>query len=205
MSCFSRTLVFISLLAIHPYGHAQDVIGKTYPIVEEDFLAYIQERLSTLEKQGKIDDYKKKAQETTRHYVDQPTGEHVPKATESVTRYFDPSISVPYDIYDGQGRILHRADTVVNPLLSVSLSSQLLFFNGNDQDQVKWAFDYAQKAGWRVKPILTEGSPADLMRTWKKRVFFDQKGFLVEKLGIQQVPAIVKQEDKVLRIDEIKI
>jgi len=36
-------------------------------------------------------------------------------------------------------------------------------------------------------------------------VFFDQQGLLVRRLGIRQVPALVTQEGKRLRIDELKV
>ena len=55
----------------------------------------------------------------------------------------------------------------------------------------------------KVKLILTGGSYLDLMRRWKRPVFFDQHGQLVERLGIRHVPALVSQDGKRLRIDEI--
>ena len=57
--------------------------------------------------------------------------------------------------------------------------------------------------GGRLKVILTGGSYLDLMRRWKHPVFFDQQGSLAEKLGIRHVPALVSQEDRRLRIDEL--
>ena len=55
----------------------------------------------------------------------------------------------------------------------------------------------------KVKLILTGGSYLDLMRLWRRPVYYDQHGQLVEKLGIRHVPALVSQEGKRLRIDEI--
>jgi conjugal transfer pilus assembly protein TraW len=43
------------------------------------------------------------------------------------------------------------------------------------------------------------------MRKWKRPVYFDQQAALVTKLGIGQVPAIVSQEGKLLRIDELAL
>ena len=48
-----------------------------------------------------------------------------------------------------------------------------------------------------------DGSYLELMRRWKRPVFFDQQGTLTDKLGIRHVPALVSQEGKRLRIDEI--
>jgi conjugal transfer pilus assembly protein TraW len=41
------------------------------------------------------------------------------------------------------------------------------------------------------------------MRLWRRPVYYDQQGQLVEKLGIRHVPALVSQEGRRLRIDEI--
>jgi conjugal transfer pilus assembly protein TraW len=51
--------------------------------------------------------------------------------------------------------------------------------------------------------ILTGGSYLDLMRRWKRPVFFDQQGTLTDKLGIRHVPALVTQDGKRLKIEEI--
>ena len=55
----------------------------------------------------------------------------------------------------------------------------------------------------QVKLILTGGSYLDLMRRWKLAVFYDQQGHLTTQLGIQHVPALVTQDGKRLRIDEL--
>ena len=55
------------------------------------------------------------------------------------------------------------------------------------------------------KPYLVGGSTINLMRAWKTRVYYDQEGLLVRKLGITAVPAIVSQEGARLRIDELVV
>jgi conjugal transfer pilus assembly protein TraW len=56
----------------------------------------------------------------------------------------------------------------------------------------------------KVKVILTGGSYLELMRRWQRPVYFDQQGKLVARLGIRQVPALVSQDGRRLRIDEIR-
>jgi conjugal transfer pilus assembly protein TraW len=41
------------------------------------------------------------------------------------------------------------------------------------------------------------------MRRWQRPVFYDQQGLLVRRLGIRQVPALVTQDGRRLRIDEL--
>jgi conjugal transfer pilus assembly protein TraW len=63
--------------------------------------------------------------------------------------------------------------------------------------------EFSTSAAAKLKVILTGGSYLDLMRRWKRPVFFDQQGTLTEKLGIRHVPALVTQDGKRLKIEEI--
>ena len=108
------------------------------------------------------------------------------------------------DIRDNTGQLLFAKGTQVNPLEVVSLSKRLVFFDGGDARQVAFAKQTLSSAGAGTKPILVGGQPLKLMRSWKRPVYFDQGGTLVKRLGIQQVPAIVSQDGKRLRIDEVR-
>ena len=41
------------------------------------------------------------------------------------------------------------------------------------------------------------------MRRWRRPVYYDQQGVLTTRLGIRQVPALVTQDGRRLRIDEL--
>ena len=41
------------------------------------------------------------------------------------------------------------------------------------------------------------------MKAWRTPVYYDQQGVLTRRLGIKQVPAIVSQEGRRIRIDEL--
>jgi conjugal transfer pilus assembly protein TraW len=119
------------------------------------------------------------------------------------TFYFDPSVVVGAPIVDGEGHVLVAAGTRTNPLDVVSLSQPLLFFDGRDAAQVRQAKALIERYGGKVKPILTAGSYLGLMRRWRIKVYYDQQGALTGKLGIREVPALVSQEGKRLRIDAL--
>ena len=127
----------------------------------------------------------------------------ITKTTKARSFYYDPSIVVPYAITDADGKVIVTPGTRVNPLDTVSLSKALLFIDARDAAQVGRARNILDERGGKVKVILTGGSYLDLMRRWKRPVFYDQHGALTEKLGIRHVPALVSQEGKRLRIDEI--
>ncbi len=177
-------------------------MGPVYPIAEQDMLLTIEQRLKALEESGELARIEKDAKARYRAYVERPEGVHLPRAKKNRTYYVDPSLTVPYDIRDHEGRIIHPAGTTVNPLDYITLSKRLLFFDGDDPKQVKWARSVIDRDPLRVKPILTNGPVLALIKKWKLRLYFDQNGALTERFRIQRVPTMVSQEGKWLKVVE---
>jgi conjugal transfer pilus assembly protein TraW len=180
------------------------VIGKTYPIKEPDLLQGIEKELAS--KQGTLKEIKKEIQKKTNAYIRRPpVSKTIARTTEPATRYYDPSITVPYDIRDATGVIIHPAGTTINPLDFVSMTSRLVFFDGDDVEQVAWVKKLLVRDKRVNKLILTNGSPTALMQALERRVAFDQASRITTQLGILRVPAIVyqEQEAKELTIDEL--
>lgn len=90
----------------------------------------------------------------------------------------------------------------VNPFDYDRMTKILLFFDGRDK-QVEFALRVINQSKQEVKPILVAGEPLSLMRKWKRPVYYDQGGRLTRRFFIRQSP-VVRQEDKRLRIDEIR-
>lgn len=185
---------------------AQDLgrIGPVYPIAEPSLLDVILAKLREAENSGAFAKMQRDTQARVKRGIEQPAPiATITKATKARSFYYDPSIVVPYAIADADGRLIVAPGTRVNPLDTVSLSKQLLFIDARDPAQVGRAKRILEERGGRLKVILTGGSYLDLMRRWKQPVYFDQQGSLAEKLGIRHVPALVSQEDRRLRIDEL--
>jgi conjugal transfer pilus assembly protein TraW len=181
-------------------------IGPTYPIGEEDLLAFIQARLEQKARSGELLQLQHQAQERARMALNSPApvpGLH--RTAAARTFYFDPSYVLERNAVDAQGRLLFPAGTVANPLDVVTMSKHLLFFDARDNAQVQRARDLIALYGGRIKPILVGGSYLQLMRQWRIAVYYDQEGVLVRRLGITAVPAIVSQEGRRLRIDELVV
>lgn len=178
-------------------------VGPTYPIAEPDMLEEIDQKLRGMEASGALKKKIDAAIARSTHTAQYPRPvQGLGRATKSRTYYFDPSIQANRDVKDQAGKVIVAAGTRVNPLDYVGMSEWLLFFDGTDARQVEQAYKLGEKYEWMIKPILVNGGPIDLMRKWKKRVYFDQGGNLVRKLSIENVPALVTQEGKRLRIDE---
>ena len=185
--------------------------GHTFEIQEPDLLKEMESKLHYLEESGELEKHKeillKKAEKAIRTPF--PV-EEITKTTQERIWYYDPSISVPYDLKDHHGRVFHKKGTRINPLQYRSLSSALIFIDGRDEEQVSWArVPWVEKTylnpNQKAKIILIAGSPFDLMETLKEPVYFDQGGTLTKKLGIKHVPAVVIQEGLKLRVTKVAL
>ena len=97
------------------------------------------------------------------------------------------------------GCAIHARGTQVNPLDSVPLRAELLFFDGDDPDQLAWALRQSPNA----KLILVRGAPLKLMKARQRRFYFDQGGKLSTHFAIRAVPARVRQQGRLLEVSEI--
>ena len=179
-------------------------IGPTYPIAEKNLLDHIVARLREKERNGELARFEQLARTRASQSVLNPMP--VPGLRPSNaprTFYFDPSFTLERNVVDDTGAVLFPAGLRKNPLDVVTLTKHLLFFDARDERQVAKARELIARYQGRVKPILVGGSYIDLMRAWNSRVYYDQQGALVQKLGITAVPALVSQEGSRLRIDEV--
>lgn len=108
------------------------------------------------------------------------------------------------DIVDATGKVLYRRGTKVNPLDYIGWNTYLLFVDGRDEKQLAFSKKIVATSDRPVKIVLVAGEPLALMRKWKSSVYFDQGGKLIKRFAITQVPAIVRQEGKRLRIDALR-
>ena len=186
---------------------AQDlgVIGPVYPIAEPSLLEVILAKLREAETSGALSRLQREAQShATRLAEHPPAVAAVTRTAQPRSFYYDPTIVVPYAVTDAEGKVIATPGTRVNPLDTVSLSRHLLFFDARDAGQLARAREVLERYQGKVKLILTGGSHLELARKWKQPIYYDQQGTLTGKLRIRQVPALVSQEGRRLRIDEIR-
>lgn len=182
------------------------VLGPTYGIAEPHLLDFIQQRLRDQERSGELQRLLREAQVRGIDAVKHPAPVPGLRATETARSfYIDPSFTLDRNIVDAQGRLLFPAGTRKNPLDVVSLSRQLLFFDARDSRQVARARELMTRYEGQLKPILTGGSYLELMKAWQRPVYFDQQGTLIRRFGIRQLPALVSQDGRRLRVDELTL
>jgi conjugal transfer pilus assembly protein TraW len=180
-------------------------IGPTYGIAEPHLLQMIEQRLRD-KQSGDLARLEQQARTRGSDAVREPAPVAAVRATTSPRSFHvDPSITLTQNILGPQGELLHAAGTRANPLDVVTLSRQLLFFDARDPRQVRQAQGLMAGAPDRFKPILTGGSYLALMQAWRVPVYYDQLGLLTRRLGIGQVPALVSQDGRQLRVDELEV
>ncbi len=197
------TLALVSASAL-ALDHGR--IGPTYPVKEPDMLEWIEKRVAAKVASGEALRYQQQqSAKIERKLLNPAPLQSVSKATRARTLYFDPTFVVDENVTDDKGRVLVAAGTTINPLDRVGLSRPLIFFDARDAAQVAFAKRFLDARAGLGKPILVGGSYFELMKRWDVPVYFDQQSALIRKFGIRHVPAIVKQEGKRLRIDEIAL
>lgn len=175
--------------------------GEVWPVAEPDLLAQIHARLTHLEASGETARHNADLKRRTIARINRPAPVVGLAPATALRRWtFDPTITVAADLKDGMGRMIVAAGTRVNPLDTVPLRSPLVFLNGDDPAQVAWALARFSKSP--AKLILVDGAPLALMKSRRRRFYFDQGGKLVAHFAITAVPAVVEQRGRVLTVTE---
>jgi conjugal transfer pilus assembly protein TraW len=192
--CF---FIFSSPLTAKDLG----VHGKLFPIEEESLLEYIKRQAGALSNEERVE-----IEESCKKKIAERIKE--PKCVQGLgiaKRYrcffYDPSITANAEIKDSRGNVIVKKGMRVNPLRAHSLPEVLLFFDGTDDEHIRFAQEHNKSSFW----VLVKGRPLDLEEEKQRAVYFDQLGVLVRKLGIQNIPARVSQEGNRLKIEEIPI
>ncbi|RCW65087.1 conjugal transfer pilus assembly protein TraW [Pseudorhodoferax soli] len=196
----------VLLMALPCAGADLGVVGPTYPIAEPHLLQMIEGRLRQKQQSGELARLEQLSRTKGERAVREPAAvDGVRTTTAPRSFHVDPGIELTQNILGPSGELLYPAGTRANPLDVVALSRQLLFFDGRDPRQVLQAHQLIVQSPDGYKPILTGGSYLDLMQRWQVPVYYDQLGLLTRRLGIAQVPALVSQDGRRLRIDELEV
>lgn len=183
---------------------AKEALGPVYPIVEADMMEAMMMKLKKLESNGTLEQLRKEAINRSLSYANKPQATPgLSPALKANTWLVDPSYIAAKDITTPDGKFVAHAGEKVNPLDYVPLSRYLILFNGESEKEVRTAKKLGEYYKGQVKYVLEAGSPVDLSKKWNTQVYFDQNGALVHKFGIRHTPAMISQEGKQLRIDEV--
>jgi conjugal transfer pilus assembly protein TraW len=175
--------------------------GTVYPIYETPAYKLIEKRIQNIspEEKKRIES---QFREKVKNSINRPIGKLLPRAEKDQSRLFNPSILIKEPIIDPtNGKVIVNSGHQVNPLDHVALNKALIFFDGCDEGQIKWIKDrYLDET-----LILVNGEPLKLQKQLNRRIYFDQKGKLINRFSIKALPTIINQEGKLLRIQECNL
>lgn len=180
-------------------------LGPVYEIVEPSIYEQLQALLKEKQESGELAKIEKEGRERAERTMRNPApvdGIRIAR-TKKVWTY-DPSIVATADVFDNDGNVIVRRGTAVSPLEQMSWKP-MVFIDQRDESQVRMARKLLDQWGGKGKAVLVAGNWLDLSRAWGHKVYFDQKGTLVQRFGINAVPATVVQQGKVLLISEIPV
>jgi len=189
-------------------AHAADlgVRGQVWDIAEEDAIARIKRILGEMDKRGEIRALQERHREAVLNTVQRPKPvPGISTASANKTWYFDPTVSFAQDIVDeASGKVIWPKGKSINPFDFQTLDRRYLFIDARDARQVAWAkreLDSHPKDA----TILVGGDWIKLSKDWGQHVYYDQMdGMLTKHFGIRTVPAVLSQEGRRVRIDEVK-
>lgn len=198
INSFSLFLALSSSLSAKDLG----CHGEVFKIKEESLLEVIKSRLLKMQESGTLTTYQKQLAEHAKKKALSPDPvKGIRKTTKPRVFYYDPTITLQEYLKDHEGRIFAKKGDKANPLQITPLTKWLLFIDGKDEAQVKWALEHPLIS----KIILVNGRPLELEEAHSRRFYFDQLGLLTKKIGITQLPAKVFQEGVQLKIEEVQI
>lgn len=214
-------LALLTLCPLLPLNAASlGTVGQVFPIAEIDMLQWIDNRLQTFEKTGELDSMREQFQENVKAGVKRPRPVGLITTKTPEVFLVDPTLTLAKDINDANGNLIYPKGTRVNPfdtktwpalqkanIGTFAFSKTLIFFDGDDVQQVLWAKEFAKahKAPHTIKWILTGGEPETLHHQLHARMYFDQQGNLSRALTLKRVPSVVKQEGVMWQVSEIDV
>lgn len=170
--------------------------GASWSVAEEGVIAMIKRKLAILD----IEKHQKILAEKARRSFEYPKGTRLPQAVRKREYVIDPSHVVAEDIKLSSGQILHKAGTKINPLDYEPLTKKLIFIDGDKQNNILFALSYPNN-----EIILVNGSPAEVSKQLNRNVYFDQMKEFTKKFKIAALPAILEQQDEVIKITEVVV
>ncbi|MRN39288.1 conjugal transfer protein TraW [Neisseria sp. N95_16] len=194
-----------SLIAANNNSNFSEKIGPTYPIAEKHAIREIQTRLKERQDSGELERMQREVQERiNRSALNLAPVEGLETAEKSSVRYFEPSYTLPENIYDHENRIIATAGTVIKPLEVAPIPFKMFFFDGREPAQVDLAAKLAKEHGEAFMPILTAGDWYELSARMNQAVYYDQQGKMSRSFQLSEVPSLVSQEGQRLRIEAMK-
>lgn len=182
---FNNLLILMVFYPISMLAHDLGQHGQVWIIGEENMKDVIAGKIVEQDWDEILGDVVTK----TENYTKNLEPHNLPHATETKTKYVDPSFALDRDIVHN-GQVLYKKGTWVNPLDHMRPNTGMLFFDGEFQDQLDFAIQAAREHPDTLKLVMTQGDPGELSKRLGIPVFYADKG-LIHHYHITHVPTLL--------------
>ncbi len=135
-------------------------------------------------------------------YLDHPTGMTLPDTLQTSSHLVSLAVRLDHDIRDASGHIWYHSGTILDPLQVIHYHRKLCFFNQDSSVQRQWLVNTCADPVHAIW-VMEQGA----FRTWAEQqtrhVYFDQYGYLAHRFSIRHLPAVVYQDGRRMRVDEV--
>jgi len=180
------------------------VIAKTYPILEQDLIEQIKDRITAKDQNGELDELNQQWLTRSKKYAAAPKGSFLPPAVAPRITLIETKITLKNDLLGLEGKVLYPKGTSVNPLKIMRLTYAMCFIDADETKQVDWMIKHCTKNPLN-KLVLVNGPLEALSKRTGLRLFFDQGGELIRRLKITALPAVLSQKGGDLYVEEIPL
>lgn len=224
MRKFLIAVISVACMGFTINTHSKDLgeYGHTFAISEQNILDVIMNHLKIMEETGQIEQLRQEMTENVKKQVMRPAPVNgITTTVKPEIKYWTPSFTLQSDITDANGKIIYPRGTTVNPLdpstypdqlknafKPMSYNKALIFIDGDDKRQVKFAKSQIEQLSEQnkgYKLIMINGNINDISNQLQSRVYFDQNGVITSRMGISHVPSVAKQKGKSFEIKEYDI
>ena len=180
------TIVILSVLWWAPLAaHNVGTFGRVWPIVEVNAKQEIANELSHVDTHTP----QIRLRAALAHMGQHLPPAQLPLAIRQATTYYDPSIALHKDIWV-RGRLLYKKGTWVNPLSIVRPVQNMLYFNGKDPKQLRFALAALTAMPTRLMLVMTQGDPIALSAKLHRPIYY-ARPTLITRFHISAVPSLL--------------
>lgn len=181
--------------------------GPAIAIGERDIIEVMKERVMNI-------DWAKKKEAANLNFWKKQQFINLPRATKSLSRALDPSIQVTDDILDGEGKILVKSGTIINPLDLKSFDKTIIIFDPLDKSQLSVVKERNAELTKKGKPVMLLATQFDRSKNWDSYKEITQEfnapvfkltSDVQSRFLINVVPSIVTADKKSFYIEEINV
>lgn len=189
-----HVVVLTSLLLAFSTAQADKTIGQTFPIAEPDTRDEIKAKAGMADWQAWM---KPGVENASAYYAAK-----LPFAQEDDSRLFDPTYHLPRDMKDKDGRILYPAGYPINIYNRIRMPGRYIVI-AHRPSHYDWLDDVAKPTA--NDKVLLAGAHVLAARKATERELWRLDDRMIERFGLQAVPAIVSQEGTQLRVQEYAV